>query len=81
MINGDIVKPEIPYAVFNDDLNPAEMKKIIANLNYGNDMLLIFKQYRDNLHIMNVIEMITRMEEVFRKYDYEMFEIRKEDKP
>ena len=81
MINGDIVKPEIPYAVFSDDLNRAEMKKIIANLNYGNDMLLLYKQYRGKMHIKTIIEMIEKMESIFRKFDYEMYEIRKRSKP
>ena len=81
MINGDIVSPEIPYAVFDDGLNRADMKKIIANLNYGNDMLLVYQQYRENLHIANVVEMLKQLEKVFCKFDYEMYEIRKKDKP
>jgi len=81
MINGDIIFPEIPYAVFDDGLNRSEMKKIIANLNYGNDMLLVYQQYHDNLYIVNVVKMIEKLDKIFQKYDYEMFEIRKIDKP
>lgn len=75
LYNGDIVKPIIPYAEFSDDLTEKAMDDIINALNNGHDMLMIYKQYRGNINLLGLVEMLDRMEECFRAYDKKQFEI------
>jgi hypothetical protein len=77
LLNGDIKKPEIPYATFDDGLVPGTAEKIVCHLKRGHEMLMIHEKYRSNFHIANVMEMLKEMEEVFQKYDREWFAIQR----
>jgi hypothetical protein len=77
MLNGDIISPEIPIAEFSDELISSQKHRIVITLNHGHEMLMLYKQLRENMHIVFVTEMLTKMEDVFSKYDYAMFELSK----
>ena len=66
-------------AEFSSELNKADQKTIVATLNHGDDMLKLYKQYRDNLHISNVQEMIEHMEGIYRMWSYQMIKIGREE--
>jgi hypothetical protein len=78
LLNGDIVSPEIPYAVFDEGLSKDVMKRILLILNYGNQLLLLYKEYRNSFHIVNIVKMLEKMESIFQKYDQETYAIQKE---
>ena len=75
LINGDIISPEIPYAEFSCVVSHSTMLNIVANLNYGHELLMIYKEYRDNMHIASVVSMLEKMEGIFAEYDYELHRI------
>ena len=76
LLNADIISPDMPYAEFDPDLARNVPKNIVNSLNNGNEMLMIYKQFRDDLHIVNVVEMLKQMEEIYRAYDRTEFEKR-----
>ena len=76
LLNADIVYPETIYATFSKELTPVAAKELVLNLNYGHDLLMVYKQFRDNLHITNVVEMLKRMDALLREYDYKVYEAR-----
>ena len=78
LLNGDIISPEIPYAVFDEGLSKPMVKYLVSALNYGHDMLMVYQQYRDNMHIRNVVEMLERLEEIHKKFYAEGFASRRE---
>lgn len=80
LLNGDIISPEIPYAVFSEDLEKSQVKRIVNLLNKGTDILYIYKQHRDNFHIANVERMIEAMEKVFSEYETIEYQIKKDSK-
>ena len=75
LLNADIIRPENPYAEFSNEIASKIPKRIVNSLNHGHTMLMIYKQYRDNLHFTNVSEMLKKMEDTFRDYDCIDFEI------
>ena len=74
LLNADIITPEKPYAVFDDSLTKQAKKELSLAINYGCEMLKNYKSFRDNLHIVSVVDMLKNMEEVFQKFDHERFE-------
>ena len=77
LVNADIVSPVIAYAEFSTDLAPAYCKEIVETLNYGHEMLRLYKAYRNNLSLGLAADMVEKMELIFRAWDYKLFEIRK----
>ena len=78
LLNADIKSPEISYDEFSAAIEPKVIKTMVETLNSGHEMLMLYKQYRDNLHISNMVEMVQKMEAVFKKYDYKLYEIRRQ---
>ncbi len=79
MLNGDVLSPDMPVATFDEGLVPQYKHKIVETLNAGHEMLMIYKQYRDNLSLPQVIGMLERMEKIYNKYSYFLFEIQKQE--
>ena len=77
LMNTNVVSPKIVYAEFSDEIEPKTIKTIVETLNSGHEMLRIYEQYRDFMHINNILEMIQAMESVFKKYDYKLYEIKR----
>jgi hypothetical protein len=77
LLNGDIISPEIVYAEFSDQIIDGQAENIVNALNHGHDMLMIYKEMRDNLHISNVVEMLSRLESAYAKWDARDFQIRR----
>jgi len=69
LLDANIISPDAVYATFNDDLCSKTKDEIVLFINYGSEMLSIYKQHRDSLHIVNVVEMLKKMEEVFHEFD------------
>ena len=79
LILGDILDPQIEIAVFSNITKIAQ-KEVVSTLNNGDDMLKLYKQYRNNLHINSVVELLEKMEEIYQKWEYEMYEAIKQPK-
>ena len=77
LLDADIISPDMPYAEFDPDLARNVPKNIVNSLNNGHEMLMIYKKYRDDLHVVNVVEMIKQMEDIYRAYDRTEFEIKR----
>jgi hypothetical protein len=67
----------IPIAEFSDDCTNDCKDKVILHANYGSKILQIYEANRNSMHICNVVEMCGRMEEVFKKFDNERFELQR----
>lgn len=78
LLNADIITPETSYATFNDGLTRQTKKEIVLAINYGQEMLNIYEANRNNLHVVNVVDMLKKMEEVFSKFSYDRFEARRD---
>lgn len=65
IVNADFADPGLVIGSFNDQLLEAEKKKIINDLVYGREMLEIYKECRDSLHIVDVVNALKKMEFVF----------------
>jgi hypothetical protein len=78
LLNGDIVLPEIPYATFSDEISKDAIKKLVVSLNHGSEFIKIYKEHRTNPHIENVVDMLKLMEDVYRKYDEELYALKRE---
>ena len=79
LILGDILDPQIEIAVFSNITKIAQ-KEVVSTLNNGDDMLKLYKQYRNNLHINSVVELLEKMEEIYQKWEYEIYEAIKQTK-
>jgi len=81
LLNADLIAPETSsigvYATFSDGLTRQTKREISLAINYGSEMLQIYEMNRNNLHVVNVVEMLEKMEEVFKKFDCERFEVRR----
>lgn len=77
MLNADIISPELTVAEFSDQLVKGEAAKIVNNLNCGQEMLQLFGNMRDDMHILNVTQMLEKMEHVWAKWSEQDFQIRR----
>ena len=78
LIHGDIISPEVAIAEFNNGISKSSIKEMVAAMNHGHEMLMVYKQHRDNMHIGNVVSMLEHMEKIYRQWDNEVFVIRRE---
>jgi len=79
IIDGDIKSPEIEIATFSDELCEDVKKNIISTANHGSYMLKLYSQYRNNMHICNIVEMLEKMEKIYNYYDMEIYSTKKSD--
>ena len=77
LLNADTISPEIVYAEFSDQLAPGEAERMANSLNRGHEMLMIYDEMRDSLHIVNVVDMLKRMEDVYNDWVNETHRIRR----
>lgn len=63
LLNADIISPEIVYAEFSNELVDGEAERMVNSMNFGHEMLSIYDDFRDNMHVVNVVEMLKRMED------------------
>jgi len=82
LLNADILTPETSsigvYATFHEGLTRQTKKEISLAINYGGEMLQIYERNRNNFHVVNVVEMLKKMEDIFSKFDYERFAARRD---
>ena len=79
IIHGDIISPEVTLATFSKGISNATKKHYLNTMNYGDEMLMVYRRYRDNMHIENMVEMIREMEKIFQDYDIAEYSARRED--
>lgn len=77
LLNGDIISPEIPYAEFSPEITETAIHEMVSAMNSGHEMLMLYKELRNNMHILNVCRFLERMDVVYAKYERELFEIRR----
>lgn len=70
IINADFADPGLVIGSFNDKLLETEKKKIINDLVYGREMLEIYKECRDSLHIVDVVNALKKMEFIFTDWKH-----------
>jgi hypothetical protein len=76
IVNTDFADPGLIIGSFNDQLIEEEKKKIVNDLIFGREMLEIYKECRDNLHIVKVVDTLKKMEFVFRNWEHKNAETR-----
>lgn len=77
LIHGEINSPEITLAEFSKELTKDAIQRMVSSMNYGHKILMIYKQHRDNMHITNVVDMLKKIEEEFRKFEDEVYTARR----
>lgn len=80
LLNADIISPEIVYAEFSDALVDGVAEGMVNSMNCGHEMLTIYSDFRDDLHITNVADMLKKMESVYQKWVSETHMIRRNSK-
>jgi hypothetical protein len=70
IVNADFADADIVIGSFRDGLLEAEKKKIINDLVYGREMLEIYEECRDSLHIVDVVNALKKMEFVFTDWKH-----------
>ena len=80
LLNADIISPEIVYAEFSSELVESQAECMVNAMNNGHDMLLIYKEMRDDMHIVNVMEMLNRMERIYAKWVEREYQIQRKTK-
>lgn len=71
IISGDFESPEYKIAEFTDQFTEKAKRQLILNHNYGAQMIEIYEQHRENMHISNVSDMIQKMEKVHEQLSRE----------
>jgi hypothetical protein len=74
IIDGDIKSPEMELATFSDDLCEDVKKHIVSRANHGDHMLRVYSTYRDNMHIVNIVDMLEKMEKIYHNYNDEVYQ-------
>lgn len=77
LLNADIISPDMPYAQFDDGVTSDTVREIVNTLNCGEDMLDAYAQHADNLHITSVVELLAKLDEIYRRYDTNRYRIRR----
>jgi hypothetical protein len=62
-------KEPIVVGTFNDVLTNKVKRRLICDMVFGGEMMIIYKQYRDNFHITSVVEMLKEMETIFAEWN------------
>ena len=73
----DILSPDMPVAKFCGNLVKPSADMLVLEHNAGTEVLALYEQYRDNLHVTQVVEMLTKMESVFHEYDKARYAIKR----
>lgn len=73
----DDLEPNIKIAEFNDELNSFDKKHLILVCNSGQEFISLYEKYRDYMSIDNIAEMIKEMENIFYKYNYKKFNLKR----
>lgn len=68
ILNIDFKEP-IVVGTFNDVLTDKVKRKLICDMVFGGEMMIIYKRYRDNFHITSVVEMLRKMEITFAEWN------------
>lgn len=74
IVDGNIKEPEMEIA---GNYTEEAKRRLVANHNFGLEMILAYEQYRDNVNLSNVLEMLEKLEEVYAKHSREIFMIKK----
>ena len=77
IVNADFKEPMI-VGSFADGITRETKKKIVFDIMYGREMLGVYKRYRDDFNVVNVVDMLKEMEKIFAEWDYKNFEASRE---
>lgn len=79
LIEGGILEPEHAIAEFTDVFTKSYQKKIVASLNYGDEMLNVYSEYGGSMHINNVVELMQKLDKIWREWSYEVYSASRTD--
>lgn len=79
IVDGVIVNPEKVVATFSDEYHERAKRQLIINHDCGLEMLYAYEEHRDNMHILNVCDMLKKLEEIYSKYSYQTYENRQKN--
>jgi len=68
LLNADVVKPEMRYAIFEDGVAEDVKDDITLAAQYGAAMLREYGELRDNMHIENIMDFVERAESIWRNW-------------
>jgi len=78
IIHGDIISPDLVIATFSNQFCKEYQKQLVNSLNHGHEILMLYKQYRDNLHITNVLELLEKIEKEYLQWSSNEYQIRRD---
>ena len=69
IIYGDTIDLDMTIAEFSETLTLTECEKLVASLNYGHEMLLTFKHYRNDLNIYSIANFMDNLEKILTQWE------------
>ena len=69
--------PNIKIAEFNNELTCRNKNYLVLWANFGQAFLELYERYRIDTDIVNMGEMINKMEALYQEYDYELLNVRR----
>ena len=73
LLNADFIQPEVIVAECSEDLSRDEVAKIVWNNNFGEDVYTLYKLFRDDMHIVNVVQFLEKLEKLYVEVEKEKF--------
>lgn len=69
--------PNMKVGAFTDALASESKKQLILDSNFGQEFMTLYQRYRTNMHIVNVAELMHKMELLRDTYEVELMKIRR----
>ena len=69
--------PNMKVGVFTDAITSESQKKLILDSNFGQEFMALYQRYRTNMHIVNIAELMHKMELLHDTYEGELMKIRR----
>jgi hypothetical protein len=73
------ISPNIKIAEFNDECTSTAKKRLVLMANFGQNFINLYEQHRLDMHIVNMTEMIKKMELEYEQFAYERLKIRRKN--
>ena len=77
LLNAEILSPDTPVAELDAGLTKKAKMDFVNEHNAGLEMLQAYQQHRDSMHILNVVDLLEQLEEIYGRYDQERFIIKR----
>lgn len=80
LLNADIIEPEIPYAVFIDELTQSAVENIAVELNHGSKVLHILGSYHGTTNFEQVAKMVIELKDAYSAYSFDKYVVERRER-